>query len=38
MVTVSPPLVADREVLDDLLARLDATLDGASKEFAGLSG
>ena len=27
MLMLSPPLVADREVLDDLLARVDATLD-----------
>jgi adenosylmethionine-8-amino-7-oxononanoate aminotransferase len=34
MITVSPPLVADRQVLDDLLARLAATLDDAAGEFA----
>lgn len=33
MITVSPPLVADREVLNDLLARLDATLTEAEGEF-----
>ncbi len=33
MITVSPPLVADREVLDDLLARLEVTLAEAEREF-----
>ena len=38
MLMLSPPLVADREVLDDLLARVDATLasagDGRAREGA----
>lgn len=34
MISVSPPLVADRAVLDDLLERLDVTLTGATEEFA----
>jgi adenosylmethionine-8-amino-7-oxononanoate aminotransferase len=34
MISVSPPLVADRAVLDDLLARLDVTLNDATAEFA----
>jgi adenosylmethionine-8-amino-7-oxononanoate aminotransferase len=33
MISVSPPLVADRAVLTDLLERLDATLTGATIEF-----
>lgn len=33
MISVSPPLVADRAVLSDLLERLDATLTGATIEF-----
>ncbi len=35
MLMLSPPLVADREVLDDLLARVDATLATAGKAVAG---
>jgi adenosylmethionine-8-amino-7-oxononanoate aminotransferase len=35
MLMLSPPLVADREVLDDLLARVDATLAAAGKAVAG---
>ena len=35
MLMLSPPLVADREVLDDLLARVDATLAGAAVQISG---
>jgi adenosylmethionine-8-amino-7-oxononanoate aminotransferase len=38
MVTVSPPLVADRAILDDLLARLDSTLKSADREFVARWG
>ncbi|MEZ5125913.1 MAG: aspartate aminotransferase family protein [Thermoleophilia bacterium] len=38
MISISPPLVADRAVLDDLLDRLDATLAGATAEFAARWG
>ena len=33
MLMLSPPLVADREVLDDLLDRVDATLTEAAKHI-----
>jgi len=35
MLMLSPPLVADRAVLDDLLGRVDATLAGAAAAIAG---
>ena len=35
MLTLSPPLVADREVLDDMFARFDAVLGAAGKAIAG---
>ena len=35
MLMLSPPLVADRAVLDDLLARVDATLTTAGTAIAG---
>ncbi|NLE22740.1 MAG: aspartate aminotransferase family protein [Actinobacteria bacterium] len=35
MLMLSPPLVADKTVLDDLLERVDATLTGAEAEISG---
>jgi adenosylmethionine-8-amino-7-oxononanoate aminotransferase len=38
MLMLSPPLVADREVLDDLLQRVDATLGEAAADIARAAG
>jgi adenosylmethionine-8-amino-7-oxononanoate aminotransferase len=35
MLMLSPPLIADREVLDELLAKVDATLTGAEEQISG---
>jgi hypothetical protein len=35
MLMLSPPLVADRDVLDDLLGKVDATLETAAAQIAG---